>query len=888
MFDTGSALLNDHSKFSPALVKRLNILIVLLVAAFITTSCGMPAHAAGAQAKQNNLNLYGSLPSGTVSQTYNAVLSVSGGNSPYYFSVKTGSLPPGVNLNPATGTFSGTPATAGTFAFQVIVTDSPLPDQGSQSFMIAVAAGGSGGGGGGSGVQVSVSPTSVTLFSKGKQQFTASVSGTSNTAVTWSATAGSVDGNGLYTAPTVTSQTSATVTATSNADPTKSASAAVTINPVSGSLLQITTGSLPQGDQGSPYSVVFAATGGTTPYTWNISAGTVPPGTSMNGNGDFGGTPTTTGTFNFTAMVTDATDHTATGNFSVTVISGGNFDGPAELPRATVSSSMADTPAPGSVVTVNAGGDLQAALNNAQCGETIQLQAGATFSGKFMVPAKSCDNNHWIVIRTSSPDSALPAEGQRITPCYAGVASLVGRPQYNCSNPKNVMAKVQNNKQADGPIQLADGANFYRFIGLEITRVAGMAGSDRLFTGKGSVDHVVVDRSWLHGNPQDETNDGVNLDGATNVAVVDSYLNDFHCVSITGACTDAHAIAGGVSNTQDGPFKIQNNFLESSGEAILFGGGAAALTPADIQIIGNHFWKPWQWMPGNQNFVGGVDGHPFIVKNHLELKNAVRVLVEANLMENNWGGFSQSGYGILLTPKNQHTPSGSNICPLCQVTDVTIRYVHVCHAGGGIQMATAISGDGKNGAPALAGTRWSIHDVVLDDLSKIYVGGGTGFMILNAWPKNPLNTVTINHVTAFPDSGAHLIELGNTSTAPMYGLVFTNNLVVTARYPVWNTGGKTSCAFKDVPVTSITNCFTTYTFNTNGLIATPSAFPPSTWPTNNMFPQTVNDVEFMNYNNGNGGNYELQSSSAYKNKGSDGKDLGADIAGLNEALANVE
>ena len=149
MFDTGSALLNDHSKFSPALVKRLNILIVLLVAAFITTSCGMPAHAAGAQAKQNNLNLYGSLPSGTVSQTYNAVLSVSGGNSPYYFSVKTGSLPPGVNLNPATGTFSGTPATAGTFAFQVIVTDSPLPDQGSQSFMVSV--GGSGGGGGGCG-----------------------------------------------------------------------------------------------------------------------------------------------------------------------------------------------------------------------------------------------------------------------------------------------------------------------------------------------------------------------------------------------------------------------------------------------------------------------------------------------------------------------------------------------------------------------------------------------------------------------------------------------------------------------------------------------------------------------------------------------------------------
>jgi hypothetical protein len=44
----------------------------------------------------------------------------------------------------------------------------------------------------------------------------------------------------------------------------------------------------------------------------------------------------------------------------------------------------------------------------------------------------------------------------------------------------------------------------------------------------------------------------------------------------------------------------------------------------------------------------------------------------------------------------------------------------------------------------------------------------------------------------------------------------------------------------------------------------------------------------MNFNNANGGNYELQPSSVYKNKGTDGKDLGADVVGLNAALANVE
>jgi hypothetical protein len=569
------------------------------------------------------------------------------------------------------------------------------------------------------------------------------------------------------------------------------------------------------------------------------------------------------------------------------------FDGPAELPRVTVASSMADTPAPGSIHSVNAGGDLQAALNIAFCGDIIELQAGATFTGKFIVPAKGCDNNHWIIIRTSSPNSALPSEGQRATPCYAGITSLKGRPQYSCANPRNVMAKVQIQTRGDGPFQLADGAKYYRFIGLEVTRPVGTPGPAQLISrhGSGTADHIIVDRSWLHGTPQDETHLGVSLSGMTNVAVVDSYFSDLHCISRSGACTDAHAIAGGVSSTQDGPFKIENNFLEASSEAILFGGGPATATPADIQILNNHFWKPWQWMPGNPNFIGGPDGNPFVVKNHLELKNATRVLIEANLMENNWGGFSQQGTAILLTPKNQHTQSGTNVCPVCQVTDITIRYVHISHAAGGLQMATAISGDGQNGAPALAGARWSVHDVVIDDLSKKYVGGGTPFMIMNAWPKNPLNSITINHVTAFPDADAHMMALGNVyyKTAPMHDLVFTNNIVVTGPHPVWSTGGGlANCAFHNVPVTSINNCFTTFTFTNNALVATPPAFPASTWPANNIFPQTIPAVQFVNYNDGDGGNYLLQTNSPYNNKGTDGKDLGADIVGLNAALADVE
>ena len=366
------------------------------------------------------------------------------------------------------------------------------------------------------------------------------------------------------------------------------------------------------------------------------------------------------------------------------------YDGPAQLPIATVASSMADTPAPGSVINVNAGGNLQTALDNAVCGDTIELQAGATFSGVFNFPAKNCDNDHWIIVRTSSPDASLPPEGQRLTPCYAGVASLVGRPQYTCNQPQNVLAKLVVSGRADGPVIFESGANHYRLLGLEITRPDGVKASPTLISTeqKGTAEYIVVDRSWLHGVALDDTKTGFNLAGSSYVAVVDSYLNDFHCTSKTGACTDAHAVSGGTGDHQDGPYEIEDNFLEASGEAILFGGGRATSTPTDITIDFNHFFKPLQWMPGSKPFQGGYGGNPFIVKNHLELKNASRVLAEANLMEDVWGGFSQRGFAIVLTPINQPNRINEPLCPICMVTDVTIRYTHVIHAGGGIVMAT--------------------------------------------------------------------------------------------------------------------------------------------------------------------------------------------------------
>ena len=89
-------------------------------------------------------------------------------------------------------------------------------------------------------VSVSISPVSASVVSAGTQQFTATVTGSTNTAVTWSATAGSLSSSGLFTAPAVSTNTTVTVTATSAADATKSASASVAVS-VSGALVNVTT-----------------------------------------------------------------------------------------------------------------------------------------------------------------------------------------------------------------------------------------------------------------------------------------------------------------------------------------------------------------------------------------------------------------------------------------------------------------------------------------------------------------------------------------------------------------------------------------------------------------------------------------------------------------------
>ncbi len=561
----------------------------------------------------------------------------------------------------------------------------------------------------------------------------------------------------------------------------------------------------------------------------------------------------------------------------------GKFDGPAELPRVYVKSSLADTPAPGKSMMVKDAGELRSALDKASCGDTIRLQAGTEFAGNFKLPAKPCDDEHWIVVRTSAADSDLPAEGTRITPCYAGVASLPARPRYECSSTSNVMARIIYDNKGSGPLQFADGANHYRFIGLEITRSPG-ATIYNLVTlpGDKPTHHIIFDRVWMHGTAQDETVRGILLGGSKNVAVVDSYFTDFHCMAM-GTCTDAQAIAGGLGDLEMGPYKIVNNFMEGAAETIIFGGGAATTTPADIEVRRNHMYKPPIWRKDDPGFVGGASGKPFIVKNLFELKNAQRVLLEGNVLENSWGGFSQTGFAVLLMAKNQ-----SNKCPACRVTDVTFRDSRIAHVASGFQIGTALSGAGG----ASSGTeRISIHDVIIDDIGGSKYGGfGTLAQITSSQPL--LKDISIDHVTAFPPHALFIMG-AEVAQGQINNFTFTNNLVSTGQMDIVPPGGGVkNCSYqpdKQGPTGVLKSCFTKYTFSHNAILGSKGG-----WPSGNSYPSDHAAAGVVGFSEG---RYRLcrekdaggcKKPSVAAKAGGDGKDLGADVEAVFSATKGVD
>ena len=550
-------------------------------------------------------------------------------------------------------------------------------------------------------------------------------------------------------------------------------------------------------------------------------------------------------------------------------------DGPATLPQIYIHTALADTPASGQVWEAKSSSDLQDRINRAQCGDVIKLQAGVTFAGEFRLPVKSCDDQHWIILRTSASDSQLPPEGARLTPCYAGVASLPGRPAFPCASASNVLAKIEGLPPFDSHGQAVD---HYRFLGLEITHPNAPQAPALLGLGVGS-NHIVVDRCWIHGNATDGTQRGMALNGSY-LAVVDSTITDIHMVG-----TDTQGIAAW---TGTGPLKIVDNFIEGGSSSIGFGGGGSRVTPRDIEIRKNHLFKPLAWKIGDPNFLGVT----FNCKVSLESKNSSRVLIEGNILENAWGG-PQGGDGtaVWLGPKNQN-----NACPSCEVNDVTFRYNIIRHAGAGLYIFDAAS---DAGGVAQQASRYSIHDNLLQDIRWQYAGPGTGKGLLFRFLGNarflPPRDISIQHNTGVGDGG--ILQLLTGEEAPLANFVFQDNLVSNGQSAI---SGCRNRLGGDV----LENCARGYVFVNNVIVDSEGDFPKSNGSYKkekdkkfNLYPKKWRDAGFAGGENG--ADYRLctapsqpaaacSAASPYAAAATDSKDIGANVEKIYQLTQGAE
>ena len=478
------------------------------------------------------------------------------------------------------------------------------------------------------------------------------------------------------------------------------------------------------------------------------------------------------------------------------------------------------------IINVGPRDSVQAAINAANYGDTIVLEAGATFTGNFTLPQKTGTGE--IVIQ-SSRLSELP-EGIRVNPSQSAL-----------------FAKLQTTN-SEPVIATAPGAHHYRFQGIEFsTESATKTVYDMIRFGGGRKEqktldsvphHLVIDRSYIHGFDTQDVQRGVSLNSA-ETTISNSYISAIH-----GAGFDTQAIGGW---NGPGPFHIINNYLEAAGENIMFGGadpGIKDLVPGDIEIRRNYVFKPLSWKVGHPSYAG----KHWTVKNLLELKNAKNVVIDSNVFENCWTD-AQSGIPILFTVRNQE-----GTAPWSIIQNITFTNNIVRGAEGGLNF---LGSDNEKPSQRSSGA------VISNNLFADIRGP---FLTLNGF-----NNVSLTHNTHL-QTGNIMILYGT----PVQQFVYRDNLTIR--------GSKGYGVFGDATgegIVALRKFAPDFVFRNNVLIGADA----SQYPKENQFPASVDRVGFVNFEKG---EYRLGPGSTYRKGSSDGAAVGVDWDKLNFSAKTPE
>ncbi len=513
-------------------------------------------------------------------------------------------------------------------------------------------------------------------------------------------------------------------------------------------------------------------------------------------------------------------DNTIT-SFDMEVVQGGIYF--PELPREQVDTTYS-LPVGGTTWTVNDGDDLQVALNNAALGDVIVLEAGATWTGPYILPNKG-PGTDWIYVQSSNYAN-LPGPGNRVSP-------------YDAADMPTILTPAGT---GFGGVYPAADAHHWRFVGIEFRPVVGDFVYNVVdFTDPS--DHMILDRCYLHGNPSEACIRGVQLDSAHGAAV-DCYFSEF-----LSSGNDTQAV---LTIETPGPIKVHNCYLEATGENFMAGGADPSITdrvPSDITFTKNLLVKRLGWQ--------GVWTQ---VKNLFELKNARRVLVEGNVMANCWAA-AQPGFAVVITPRNQ-----DNGASWSAVEDVTFRLNRIHNSAQGFNLQGA-----DDVFVSETTNRVLIEDVLLT-VNTDLGGSGRIFQFLgNA--NGPPENVTVQNVSAFI-SGSGSSAMAFCQIAPKSpGFTFRDQVVDCGDFGFTGTGSAPGTDTLDTH-------FVNWTWTNNVCIATQGgAYPP-----NNSFPADYDAVGFVDFD---GGDYRLDAGSPYKDSGTDGTDPGCDIDALEAAIDGV-